>query len=389
LLATLVLVLVVSLAGYWLGNRWLESSGGREMIEAELGRRAGMNVRLTGEFDLMFFPAIGVSGTGLAIGGAGPDSEFARSREYEISVALKPLLDRKLVVEWVRLTGGVIHPDRFSSAKNEAAGAAVGAALAANGNGKAGLIAAEAAPTAANGNGKAGLIAAEAAPTASNGNGETGSIAAEAAPTASNGNGETGSIAAEAAPTGANINGETGLIAAKAAPTGAPTGANSGFPEIQELTIRDLSIVLPGEAAERLKLKHFSIRNFAESRDTPFELEIDRLASVEGSFRWEYSRSLIHFGKLLLDLGGQRVDGQGCLDLRTPASLHLALQAGVFDLDAFRNSLPGATAIPGQGGPGGGPPIEIRARFSADELTVSGVRAESVVLSLGAEPACR
>jgi hypothetical protein len=275
------------------------------MIEAELGRRAGMNVRLTGEFDLMFFPAIGVSGTGVAIGGAGPDSEFARSREYEISVALKPLLDRKLVVEWVRLTGGVIHPDRFSRAKNAVAGA--------------------------------------------------------------NGNGETGLIAAEAA----------------------PTGANSGLPEIQELTIRDLSVVLPGEAAEHLQLKHLSIRNFAESRDTPFELEIDRLASVEGSFRWEYSRSLIHFGNLLLDLGGQRVDGQGCLDLRTPASLHLALQAAVFDLDAFRNSLPGAAAIPGQGGAGGGPPIEIRARFSADELTVSGVRAESVVLSLGAEPACR
>jgi hypothetical protein len=331
LLATLVLVLVVSLAGYWLGNRWLESSGGREMIEAELGRRAGMNVRLTGEFDLMFFPAIGVSGTGVAIGGAGPDSEFARSREYEISVALKPLLDRKLVVEWVRLTGGVIHPDRFSRAKNAVAGTAVGAASAANGDGKKGLIAAEAAPTGANGNGKKGLIAAEAA----------------------------------------------------------PTGVNSGLPEIQELTIRDLSVVLPGEAAEHLQLKHLSIRNFAESRDTPFELEIDRLASVEGSFRWEYSRSLIHFGNLLLDLGGQRVDGQGCLDLRTPASLHLALQAAVFDLDAFRNSLPGAAAIPGQGGAGGGPPIEIRARFSADELTVSGVRAESVVLSLGAEPACR
>jgi hypothetical protein len=164
---------------------------------------------------------------------------------------------------------------------------------------------------------------------------------------------------------------------------------NSGLPEIQELTIRDLSVVLPGEAAEHLQLKHLSIRNFAERRDTPFELEIDRLASVEGSFRWEYSRSLIHFGNLLLDLGGQRVDGQGCLDLRTPASLHLALQAAVFDLDAFRNSLPGAAAIPGQGGAGGGPPIEIRARFSADELTVSGVRAESVVLSLGAEPACR
>ena len=67
------------------------------MLEQTLTGRIGMSVRLEGEFDLMLLPAIGVSGTELVIGGPEPGSEFARSHEFEISVALKPLLDRQVL----------------------------------------------------------------------------------------------------------------------------------------------------------------------------------------------------------------------------------------------------------------------------------------------------
>lgn len=118
--ALLAVILVTPFATYWLADTWLESSGGRAMLERALGERAGMEVRLTGDFSLMLLPAVGVSGTGLQIGKSG--EEFATSREYEISVALKPLLDRQVVIEWIRMTGGRIAPQRFASAGNNGAG---------------------------------------------------------------------------------------------------------------------------------------------------------------------------------------------------------------------------------------------------------------------------
>ena len=111
LLAGLILL---PIAAYWLADSWLESAGGRRLLEQTLSGRIGMNVRLEGEFDLMLLPAIGVSGTELVIGGPEPESTFVRSHEFEISVALKPLLEQKVLIEWIRLTGGSIHPERYS-----------------------------------------------------------------------------------------------------------------------------------------------------------------------------------------------------------------------------------------------------------------------------------
>lgn len=116
----LAVILLLPFATYWLADTWLESSGGRAMLERTLGERLGMDVRLTGEFSLMLLPAIGVSGTGLQIGE--PGAEFAHSREYEISVALKPLMDRQVVIEWIRMTGGRIAPKRYVPAPSSGAG---------------------------------------------------------------------------------------------------------------------------------------------------------------------------------------------------------------------------------------------------------------------------
>ena len=72
-----VVLLLLPVGLYWLADAWLESSGGRQMLEQELGARFGMSVSLEGEFDLMLLPDIGVSGTELVIGGeAGPGRFF-------------------------------------------------------------------------------------------------------------------------------------------------------------------------------------------------------------------------------------------------------------------------------------------------------------------------
>ena len=290
LLAGFVLLPV---AAYWLADSWLESSGGRRLLEQTLSGRIGMSVRLEGEFDLMLLPAIGVSGTELVIGGPEPESELARSHEFEISVALKPLLDRKVLVEWIRLTGGSIYPERYS---------------------------------------------------------------------------------------------RTDRIDIVDPVVGADASANLVLPEIQELSIRDFEILFADENENRLLIKELTLTDFAENRETPFTLEIEDLAAAGGTLRWDTSQSLIHLGKLQLDLAGQVVSGTACLILKSPASLHFDLQTGAFDLDEFRENLPATGASAGQGG--GDLPLEIRGRFTVDELNTSGAVARGVVLSLGEEPAC-
>lgn len=287
LLAGFVLLPV---AAYWLADSWLESSGGRRLLEETLTGRIGMSVRLEGEFDLMLLPAIGVAGTGLVIGGAEPGSEFARSDEFEISVALKPLVDRKVFVEWIRLTGGSIYPELYS--RTDQADGTVGA----------------------------------------------------------------------------------------------DSSANLQLPEIQELSIRNFEILFTDKDVPPLKVKELTLTDFAQNQNTPFTLEIDDLAAVAGTLRWDASQSLIHLGKLQLDLAGQMVNGTGCLFLQSPVALHFDLQAGAFDLDAFRENLPAIGASAGAGG--GDLPLDIRARFTVDELKASGAVARGVVFNLGAEPAC-
>jgi uncharacterized protein involved in outer membrane biogenesis len=287
LLAGLILL---PLAAYWLADSWLESSGGRRLLEQTLTGRIGMSVRLEGEFDLMLLPAIGVSGTGLVIGGREPESVFARSHAFEISVALKPLLERKIFVEWIRLTGGSIYPERYSRTDR------------------------------------------------------------------------------------------TDQTA------GAEASAIFVLPEIQELTVRDFRIVLSGGEKNQFQIKQLTLTDFAENRETPFTLEIEDLVSAGGTLRWDPSQFLIHLGKLQLDLAGQVVGGTACLFLQSPVSLHFDLQAGAFDLDALREILPGTNAAAGQGS--GDLPLDIRARFTVDELKTSGAVARGVVLSLGDEPAC-
>ena len=113
LLLLLGLLILAPPLAYWAIDAWLESSGGRQMLAKNLSERTGMNVTLGGEFDLMLLPDIGVTGTDLAIESPLADQPFASSAEYEISVALKPLFNGQVQVDWIRLSDGEIHPGRY------------------------------------------------------------------------------------------------------------------------------------------------------------------------------------------------------------------------------------------------------------------------------------
>ena len=66
--AVLLIPALLLAAAYWLADSWLESAGGRRMLENALTSRSGVPVRLLGDFDLMLLPAIGASGTELVVG---------------------------------------------------------------------------------------------------------------------------------------------------------------------------------------------------------------------------------------------------------------------------------------------------------------------------------
>lgn len=117
LLLMLGLLILAPPVAYWAIDAWLESSGGRQMLAKNLSERTGMKVTLGGEFDLMLLPDIGVTGTDLAIESPLSDQPFASSAEYEISVALKPLLSGQVQVDWIRLSGGEIHPGRYRASQ--------------------------------------------------------------------------------------------------------------------------------------------------------------------------------------------------------------------------------------------------------------------------------
>jgi len=282
-LSLLTVFLLLPVLLYWIADAWLESSGGRQMLEQELGKRFGMSVQLTGEFDLMLLPDIGVSGTDLVIGGGVlPGALFASSSEFEVSVALWPLLSRRVVVDWIRLTGGRVHPDRYSPS------------------------------------------------------------------------GESAST------------------------------PNSQLPEIRELTLRDFELVLDPDEISVLRLQSLRVVDFAEKRQAGFALDMENLLQVQGWLIWDTARSNIEFGDVQFDMEGQLLRGEACLQLLEPPLLTAVLVAEQFDFDRFRESLPELWQV-GEAEDGGDLPLDIRARFTVDELRSNGVVARGVVLNLGPE----
>jgi uncharacterized protein involved in outer membrane biogenesis len=113
LIAVPVLLMAALVLFYLALDTWLESAGGKGALEKTLAKKTGMPVRLGGEFDVILFPVIGVSGKRLEVGGDahGP---FLVSGSYELEIALGPLLDKRLLIESVHLQDGTVFTERYS-----------------------------------------------------------------------------------------------------------------------------------------------------------------------------------------------------------------------------------------------------------------------------------
>ena len=110
------LLLVLALAAallYVAASAWLEGAGGRKALEGELTRRAGIPVRLLGDFQIMLVPSFGVAGTELVVGGPGADEALVHSGEYAVALEPRALLAGELRVGTIRLAHGALRLDRI------------------------------------------------------------------------------------------------------------------------------------------------------------------------------------------------------------------------------------------------------------------------------------
>ena len=126
LLALPILFVAAVPALYWAVGAWLETAGGRAAVEGALGERLGLPVHLLGDFEVMLWPDIGVSGTRLVIGEPTAVTEVARGDEFEVAVALRPLIRRELRIDSFRLSGGAVYPDRLERSAAEGAAGSPG-----------------------------------------------------------------------------------------------------------------------------------------------------------------------------------------------------------------------------------------------------------------------
>lgn len=343
----LAAIAAVLFAGAWLVlDRWLESAGGRATVEGRLGAALGFPVRLGGEFGVRLLPSIGVGGTDFLAGESLEEASgvFLRGRAYLVELAPGPLWRGELQLSSLRLEGG--HVDL--------------------------------------------------------------SLVPETRP--------------DTAP----------------APRAAPAWT------IGELRVRDFEV--RGISASPWRISALRIEEFKPGANAPFDLLVDDLGRLQGRFRWdpaaadvelagawtgklpgrldlllnanlesgggdlaaawkqvapdgepgaelwlEYAGGQQGFriGALRAQLGGQSVDGEGCLRTDAAASLNLELQAASLDLDALPE-WPGGGAGPG---PDAGAAIawleqSLRLRLRVGELRSGGTTARGVDLRLGPDPDC-
>jgi len=114
-ISPLVLVALVLLLGV-AGGSWLESSGGRQLLQRELSKSLGLPVRLTGNYSLELLPRLAIAGNGLEIGRQGSAGVMAFSKDYSAVIELAPFFHRELRITSIGLHGGFLDVSQVPKA---------------------------------------------------------------------------------------------------------------------------------------------------------------------------------------------------------------------------------------------------------------------------------
>lgn len=342
-------MVLLFLGAYLLVDAWLESAGGRRAVEQTLAQRIGLPVRLEGDFRVMLLPMIGVSGTGLAIGGTGPVDEILSSGEYALSLALRALLEGRVVIEAIRLDEGSFQMQRWLELDED------------SGDANAASVSLP----------EVRLLELHGfRVTADQGTDQTYLLQEL----------RIDRFAEES---------ETPFRMV-AADLGTWTGIFAWSSQRAEL---ELTATGSGSWTGTVRLQ-------AKARLDTGSGALDALwagdpeaAAARPDVRLSVAYALQDAGVLLhglqLDIDPLAVRGDGCLLTTVQPALHLELSAERIDLDA----LPDLDAFTGSSGlddsPGWEPPLDLNVRLSAAEFLKNGAVARQAVLRVGGEPDCR
>ncbi len=373
---SLVSLLVVFVLFGMAADAWLESSGGRSLLQRELSKSLGLPVRLDGDYSLKLFPRLKIAGSRLQIDQPDGKAALASSKEYSAVIELKPLLHRELRIVSIGLRGGFVD---ISRVPNEG------------------------------GDGQATDGSAMPLPAVA-------SL-------------EIHDFSVRLAPPDNHLLIRhlqlTGFQAGRAAGLDIDAGWLNGPEETAQLRLQGGLTVMPGSLSSRLDIREMELK-WGETlvQGLKGEWHWDQpAASLDGQMSWEQSGQAAA-GQFKLALGapmsgslavqyhqeslppsrltsdftvlpdqvglqtvgmeiaGQSLAGDGCLWLTDPVALHLNLQAAELDLDKIY------AMMPEQQAGGTESPIDLAIHLHAEKAWMAGAEADDVNVAIGPEPAC-
>ena len=371
----LFLSLLIVLLGL-IADAWLESSGGREMLQRELSRNLGMPVRLRGEFHIGLIPRLNITGTGLEIGQPDTTAFWVVCRKYAVAIELAPFIHREVRIASVELNGG--NAGFADDAKSDLGGGnRLGASLVLPQVTALEISDFRLAPV-----GKDNEVYIEDLRI-------TGFQPGKPAPVALN----AGLAAGQQDSARLNLDGELTL-------------ANdlSMHMDILKMTFDWDGSSIEGLSGEWQWLQPAgAVKGRMDWDQAPHKaevrLELPAIAELAGVLHVHYEQppmvdssdlsldfsilpEVIVMRALELNLDGQSLRGQGCLLTAAKPSLRLVLQAADIDADRIYAMLPeqrgGNTELP----------LDLAVRISAGKARFSGAVATDAELSIGGQPEC-
>jgi hypothetical protein len=372
----LVIVAFVFLLGV-LADSWLESSGGRHMLQTELAKNLGIPVRLKGDYSLRLFPRLEIAGQDLEIGQPDGLDVPAFASEYSAVIELAPFIHREVKITSVRVRGGHLDLDRLSAdagAESQPAGSQMSLPQVASleiGDFHVRLER----------NQKSLLI--ERLQVRGFRQGDESEFELQAR--VMNGQSEM-----------ARVKAHGGLILALGDATSrvdisemkldwgdTEIGGLSGVWEWRQSTSRLAGHMLWDQDSNSAELRldlavvpapsgsfHARYRN----------PQLSEPASV--SLHFVFQPGEIEMSQLDIEITGQSISGSGCLKLADSPSLHLLLGAETLDLDRIYSlDLP-------QRGDGTELPLDLAVELRIEEARFAGAKASDLVVAAGPEPAC-
>lgn len=375
-----LLMLLLFLLGL-IADAWLESRGGRQLLQRELSQRLGFPVALQGDYGLKFLPRLKIAGSGLEVGQRGEEGVSIYSRNFSAEVEIVPLIRRELRIVAIGLSDGFINLAKLS-------GPGKGTGLGAGSPDGTSISLPDLASLNLN---NFSIRYGEASDRMELGELQlTGFKAGVPSDLAI----RVGMFRGETAWAAATMRGRLTVEAADL----------STELDISELQIALGKTVIDGLTGswrwERSAARLEGWVDWVDAvRAVSLQFELALGGPVSGALRGSYRDPVFAwpmafgvFFKLLpdvidlqqvkIDLGEQHIDGSGCLRFADKSGLHLSLLADELDLDELNPIL----SIR-QGG-AGDLPMGLAIRMRVEKARMAGAVADGVSVEIGAEPDC-